>query len=259
MVAGRANAGTLAEIVGRYLVFLLLFVSWHIVKRIAFQLISQREQADKAGEKRNEKLKLLGLITSALLTMLFLQLMRLRVGYAEFVGILVILGLGGLRESLLKKGLLDWAQLVSLFYLTGIGYISICLIHGAVVWQPVFIALGLACLVLSFEILDVIEQNPERYPFQRNGTPTSKGAKLARCVPFLLACGPTFVASMAYMNELPKSFGAVFLTLLLSSRVITSLKDAEKSGTSPPVLSKQVAGICVLFVVIIAVTRYLTI
>lgn len=250
------SRSNLPDFLSRYLIFLMLFACWFLVRRLAFHLIEQRGKPQRKGKEVG---RLAVLVIAALATMMFLQLIKLKVEYFEFVGILVILGLGGLRESLAKKALHNWSQLVSLTYVTGVSYISISLAIEVTTWQPAFLALGLACMVLAFEVLKFLEQNLDRYSFQRNGTPISKGSQLARAVPFLLACGPTFVASMAYMNELPKSFGAVFLTLWPSSRIITALKDAEKSGTLAQNLSQQASGISVLFIVIIALTSYLSI
>ncbi|MBN8549413.1 MAG: hypothetical protein J0M12_08875 [Deltaproteobacteria bacterium] len=243
----------LSDILPRLAIFFLLFLSWYAAKQTAFSLIEARALSEKESRPKREGLRLVGLVISAIATLAFLQLMRLHLSYETFVGILALVGLGGLRVSLLKKGLSNLADLISLLYLTGIGFASVILTAGLLFWQPLLLALGVACMTLAFEKLQRIESAPNTASLPR----LSKTD--ARSLAFLLVGAPTFVAFLSYMNELPRSFGAVYLTLLLSSRVITALKNAQESGHLSGGLSQRVAGISLLFIAIIAVASHLSI
>jgi hypothetical protein len=246
----------LVEAASTYAVFLLLFIAWYYVKYFGFGLIALRGKSAKDRSKP-EKRRLFGLVLSCIVTMIFLQLLRIRLGYEHFVGALLILGVGGIRISLLKKGLINWSQLVSLCYLTAIGFLTFTLVTDKITWVAIYVSLGLACMVLAYEVVQYAIDNPQVASFHQNGAPRSKGTSIVRPVPFLLIFGPTFIALMVYMRELPSGFLAVFITLLFSSRVITALKDAEKSGTLTTGIERRVASISVLFTVIIAVASHL--
>lgn len=226
-----------------YVLFFGLFLAWYGVKRSAFELI-ERKAAQKAQPSAKDKLLLVALAVTSGLTLVFLELMRLRLQYEVFAGVLAVVGLGALRLSLEKKKLTNWAQLVSLLYLTGVGSISIFLGMAVLSWQPVYIGLGLACMVLAAEILAAIER--EQLPMSA-----------ARSVPYLLTCGPTFIAALSYMHELPRSFLAIFVTLIPSTRIITAIKNAQSSSSLSMRTWHAASGICLLFVGIIAVASYL--
>ncbi len=245
-----------------FLLFLLLFLSWSAVKACAFAII-ERKAAAKAEPSGKDKLLLLGLVLSALLTLALLGTLRFKFEYIVFIVVLALLGFGALQTSLLKKGITGLAQLIGLIYLTGIGALSMVMMLENPTWQPLLISLGVACSVLAAEILRDVVNRKDVYPFERNGTPESakqsKRERATRPVPLLLCCAPLFVAALAYMHELPRPYLAVVLVLLPSTSLITKLKNTKDSVELDRSVGTMAAGISLLFIGIITLVSHLTI
>lgn len=250
-----ASADPYVDTLIRYLVFLGLFAVWAGVRYFAFTIIERKAKAEE--DEPGDKKLLAGLLICSAISMLLLQILWMRIPYEAFTGMLALLGLSALRISLQKKNLPAWSHLASFIYLSGIGYLSFALVSGQTPWQPIFMGLGMGSMVLGFEIIDSLSRKHWKRGSNGHAGFTESEKEFARTASFLMVCGPVFVAVLSYMGTLPKAFLSIFITLVFSSKVITALKNAEKSGTLPESLGLKAAGISVLFAGIIAVASHL--
>ncbi|MBX7143859.1 MAG: hypothetical protein K1X79_05360 [Oligoflexia bacterium] len=222
------------------LYFWTIFLSWALARPLAF-LVLRKKQEQYTSSIKNSALPFFAFISLTLIGMALLTLLRTLVPEEIFLVIFALIGLSALRDAFAQRQNYNLAALFALLAATCAGTASLGVIGQSLHWQYVAFGLGIGSLSTAFFISEC-------------GGEAS--AQNKRTLQLLLFAGPTFVAALAYLRQLPPTYLATFLLLPLAAKVNLWIKN-RTARELEPLLPTATAGLTLLFLLIVAALRYM--
>lgn len=197
------------------------------------------------------------LVPAAILFLLFVQLFKTRTSDLAFYLHLATLTTASIAESSRINQKISQRLLLSFISRGAIAYMSFFLNLQSWYWQPVFLSGGLASMVGAHEIAGYLQKTSKAISSHYRGR---KGAQahqaLQRQFGFLgnaysvfLLLGPLLIAVLSYLNQLPKVYLLLVLTIPLSIKLLKLAKSKEDLEFPPEFFITETTSISIFYAV----------
>ena len=246
-----------------YLLFLLMFVFWNLLRWIVRS--EQGLRAAQTGKKKPQELprgmRIRNYLVITVISLFFLASLKpfeTLFGSENFYVALAAMISAALADHLQVRRRFIPATLLRCAYYGGVGFLSFEPGLPPSWWQPALMSAGLAFMAAAQEIpafLEVLSgELATRKPEKRTASPEGMAfRRLSQLLVMLFMAGPFAIAALVYAGQAHRSFLLIFLTLTISVRLFTALQQAEKTAEISPTIAREATGTSLLFVVIIGI------
>lgn len=218
----------------------IIFLTWAIARSLAFKVLQRKVSGQYQASTFRSFLPFLGFVLLTLGGMTLLTLLRSLVSEEVFLIIFALLGLVALKDALAKREKYDGAALCAFLASSAAGAASLGITGDTLHWQYAGIAFSLASLTTAAFISET-------------GMPVI--TRNVRTLKLLFFAGPTFVATLAYLRQLPPIYLLSFAILPLAAKLnnLLSTKSERELENILPIAS---SGLCLLLFAIFALLRF---
>lgn len=264
------------------IVFLGLFFIWSLLRlRIRQQafftldLAANTKLTAQLGRIRAKiPAKLLGLfdtfpfIIVCLTSVAMIQLFQIRFDQFVFYFALGCLSSLALSDAAFRKQRIYIGLTLFLVAYSGVGYLSVLVHAQAWLWQPIPLCIGLAGLLCSMRIAQIIESSPEVTQAQNSDVKAKKNgnlkSKLGRDSEILkkiyrlaLVLPPVIATAPVYFKVLPANYLILLAVLPISKNVLKELSGATEKSKCSAHLEAHSIHCALLFVILLLILRVL--